>query len=378
MTAAMVNRGPMSEAGRNPLDQYRSMRDFVRTPEPSGNERADEPGARFVVQEHHATALHWDFRLERDGVLVSWAVPKGIPPDPRVNHLAVHTEDHPLSYIDFEGHIPEGEYGGGKVVLWDGGTYECHKWDEREVMVTIHGRRVRGRYVLFRTDGKNWMMHRMDPPDDPGREPMPTDLRPLELPVDGLPSDEEAWSFEATLGTRRVLVASEGGRLRVLTGAGEATTQYPELRLLGRALGAVAVVLEGEVVALGPDGRPDHASLARREEARSDAALRRLAEHFPVTFFAADVVWLEGHGTAALPHRKRRALLEQLELAGPAWQAVPVYPGEGSALLTAATTQGLAGVVARRSEGGYEPESLRFVPAGPAPGSPSGVPAAGS
>ncbi|HSH58921.1 MAG TPA: hypothetical protein VK988_04620, partial [Acidimicrobiales bacterium] len=121
-----------------------------------------------------------------------------------------------------------------------------------------------------------------------------------------------------------------------------------------------------------------HASLARRGEARSDAALRRLAEHSPVTFFAADVVWLEGHGTAALPHRERRALLEQLELAGPAWQAVPVHPGEGSALLTAAATQGLAGVVARRSEGGYEVESLRFVPAGPAPGSPSGVRAAGS
>lgn len=368
----------MGEPGGNPLDQYRSMRDFERTPEPAGREDATAPGARFVVQEHHATALHWDFRLERDGVLVSWAVPKCIPPDPRVNHLAVHTEDHPLSYIDFEGHIPEGEYGGGKVVLWDRGTYDCHKWDEREVMVTIHGQRARGRYVLFRTGGKNWMMHRMDPPEDPGREPMPTDLCPLELPVDHLPADEEAWSFEAALGTQRVLVASEGGRLRVLDAGGEVTSHYPELRLLGRALGAVAVVLEGEVVALGPDGRPDGGSLARRAEARSDAALRRLAEHSPVTFFAADVVWLEGHGTAALPHRERRTLLDQLQLAGPAWQTVPDHPGDGSALLEAVRTQGLAGVVARRIDGGYEPGSLRLIPAGPTPGGPSGVLAAGS
>jgi len=378
MAAVMVNRKLMGDAGANPLGQYRSMRDFERTPEPAGEEGAPETGARFVVQEHHATALHWDFRLERDGVLVSWAVPKGVPPDPRVNHLAVHTEDHPLSYIDFEGRIPEGEYGGGKVVLWDSGTYECHKWDEREVMVTLAGKRARGRYVLFRTGGKNWMMHRMDPPEDPGREPMPSDLRPLDLPVGDLPSDEEAWSFEVALGSQRVLVASEGGRLRVLAGVGEVTTHFPELRLLGRAIGAVAVVLEGEVVALGPDGRPDDASLARRAEARSDAALRRLAEHSPVTFIAADVVWLEGHGTAVLPHRERRTLLDQLDLAGPAWQTVPAHPGDGSALLKATRTQGLAGVVARRSDGGYEPESLRFVAADPAAGGPSGVTAAGS
>jgi len=354
------------------------MRDFERTPEPSGDEGAAGVAARFVVQEHHATALHWDFRLERDGVLVSWAVPKGIPPDPRVNHLAVHTEDHPLSYIDFEGHIPEGEYGGGKVVLWDTGTYHCHKWDEREVMVTLAGKRARGRYVLFRTGAKNWMMHRMDPPEDPGREPMATDLCPLELPVGDLPPDEEAWSFEAALGRRRVLVASEGGRLRVLTTGGEVTAHYPELRLLGRELGAVAVVLEGELVALGSDGRPDDAALGRRIEARSDAALRRLAEHSPVTFFAADVVWLEGHGTTALPHRERRTLLDRLDLAGPAWQAVPAHPGQGSALLGATRAQGLAGVIARRSDGGYEPESLRFVRVDAAPGGPSGATAAGS
>jgi bifunctional non-homologous end joining protein LigD len=378
MVAAMVNRRVMGEAGANPLGQYRSMRDFGRTPEPAGAEGAAETGARFVVQEHHATALHWDFRLERDGVLVSWAVPKGIPPDPRLNHLAVHTEDHPLSYIDFEGHIPEGEYGGGKVVLWDSGTYDCHKWDEREVMVTLAGKRARGRYVLFRTGGKNWMMHRMDPPEDPGREPMPADLRPLDLPEGGLPSDEDAWSFEAALGRQRVLVASEGGRLRVFATGGETTTHYPELRLLGRALGAVAVVLEGEVMALDADGRPDDASLGRRAEARSDAALRRLAEHSPVTFFAADVVWLEGHSTAALPYRERRTLLGRLELAGPSWQTVGAHPGDGSALLKATRTQGLAGVVARRSDGGYESESLRFVPADPAPGGPSGVTAAGS
>ena len=132
------------------------------------------------------------------------------------------------------------------------------------------------------------------------------------------------------------------------------------------------------MVALGDDGRPDDASLARRAEARSDAALRRLSEQSPVTFFAADVVWLEGHGTAALPQLERRTLLDQLGLAGPAWQTVPTHPGDGSALLKATSMQGLAGVVARRSDGGYEPESLRFVPADPTPEGPRRVVSVGS
>src|SRR5579872_7200983 len=124
----------------DPLDRYREIRDFEATPEPAGARAraAEDDQPRFVVQEHHATSLHWDFRLERDGVLVSWAVPKGIPPDPKKNHLAVHVEDHPLSYIDFAGEIPAGEYGGGGVSIWDKGTYEEEKWSDREVMVVLH------------------------------------------------------------------------------------------------------------------------------------------------------------------------------------------------------------------------------------------------
>ncbi|MDP9074456.1 MAG: ATP-dependent DNA ligase, partial [Actinomycetota bacterium] len=160
-----------------PLADYRSMRDFRETPEPAGELGPVPPpspdGTRFVVQEHHATSLHWDLRLERHGVLVSWALPKGVPPDPRVNHLAVHTEDHPLQYLTFHGEIPAGNYGAGSMTVWDTGTYETEKWDDREVMVVFHGSRVNGRHVLFQTRGNQWMIHRMDPPEDPGREVWP-------------------------------------------------------------------------------------------------------------------------------------------------------------------------------------------------------------
>src|SRR5579885_597654 len=124
--ASMISRPDGHDEPVASLREYRRKRDPARTPEPmpKRGRGTKAAGHTFVVQEHHATALHWDFRLERDGVLVSWAVPKGIPPDPKVNHLAVHTEDHPLEYANFEGTIARGEYGGGEVTIWDRGTYE--------------------------------------------------------------------------------------------------------------------------------------------------------------------------------------------------------------------------------------------------------------
>ena len=168
--------GTMRCVAERDLSDYGRRRDSSRTSEPvppaGARHRPSSSGDGFVVQEHHASALHWDFRLERDGVLVSWAVPKGLPPDPKVNHLAVQTEDHPLEYASFEGTIPAGEYGGGVVTIWDHGHYDLEKWTEREVKVVLHGERVNGRFVLFKT-GKNWMIHRMDAPARPGWERLP-------------------------------------------------------------------------------------------------------------------------------------------------------------------------------------------------------------
>src|SRR5688572_22013483 len=197
------------------LDRYRAKRDFTATPEPAGDiaPSAAERTARFVVQEHHARALHWDLRLEHEGALASWAVPKGIPADPGRNGLAVRTEDHPLEYLDFEGDIPEGEYGAGTMRIFDRGTYELHKWREKEVMVTLHGERIRGRYVLFPTSGKNWMIHRMDPPEDPTREPMPESIAPMLARIGPLPPDDGRWAYEVKWDGIRAIGLAEGGRL---------------------------------------------------------------------------------------------------------------------------------------------------------------------
>ena len=188
------------------LKTYRAKRDPAKTPEPMGG--ADDAGgaggpgaARFVIQEHHARALHWDFRLERDGVLVSWALPKGLPVDPKTNHLAVHTEDHPLEYGGFEGDIPKGEYGGGHVDIWDRGTYELEKWTDREVKVVLHGTKAEGRYVLFPTGGKNWMIHRMDPAPE-GFEPMPERIAPMLALAGTMPDGRRRLGLRVQVGRR--------------------------------------------------------------------------------------------------------------------------------------------------------------------------------
>src|SRR4051794_32862597 len=177
------------------LGAYKKKRDLGATPEPGGG-AGEKAGRRFVVQEHHATRLHWDLRLENDGVLASWALPRGVPQHPDENRLAVHTEDHPLEYLNFHGEIPKGEYGAGTMEVWDSGTYEAEKFREGEVIATFQGERISGRYALFATRGKDWLIHRMAPPADPTYEPLPDKLAPMLARSGELPRDESVWGFE--------------------------------------------------------------------------------------------------------------------------------------------------------------------------------------
>jgi bifunctional non-homologous end joining protein LigD len=349
--------GDRAGRGGDRLATYRGMRDPARTPEPvppagplpEGNDDT------FVIQEHHARALHWDVRLERDGVLVSWAVPKGLPLSPKDNRLAVHTEDHPIDYGSFAGDIPAGEYGGGHVVLWDRGRYELEKWTDREVKVVFHGTRTEGRYVFFQTRGRDWMVHRMDGPP-PGWEPLPTGVRPMLATPGPLPSGgRRRWAYELAWGGNRILVAVEGGRVRITDARGdEVGAAYPELRAMGAALGATVCLLDGEVVVLGKDGRPD-AALLRRRPARANAPGAKDAREAPITFLASDLLHRDGRDLTGLPYRSRRQQLEELGLDAGRWSVTPSVPGTGRDARRIARELGLSGVVAKRLTSRYEP-----------------------
>ena len=339
------------------LGRYRAKRDFSDTPEPKGSDHRAAATARFVVQEHDATRLHWDLRLERDGVLVSWAIPNGIPQTPKENRKAVHVEDHPLDYIDFEGEIPAGNYGAGTVKVWDSGTYDCEKWEPKKVIVNFHGLRLQGRYALFEAgSAKDWMIHRMDPPVDPAREPMPARLVPMLAKPGDLPAADERHGFEIKWDGIRAIAYYEPGRFRLESrNLNDITAQYPELRRLGRQLGSRDTVLDGEIVAFDEVGRPSFERLQQRMHLTRDADIRRRAEAFPVTYVLFDVLYLEGHSTMSRTYEERRELLESMGLDGPAWRTPRYHRGQGAALLEASAEQGLEGVVAKRLDSRYAP-----------------------
>ena len=348
------------------LGTYREKRTKA-TPEPPG-EATTAPSSeglpRFVVQEHHATRLHWDLRLEHDGVAVSFAIPNGIPEDPKSNRLAVHTEDHPLEYLEFEGDIPKGSYGAGSMRIWDRGTYETHKFDDAKVEVTFHGERLRGRYGLFplrrrkgEPPGKDWMIHRMDPAEDPDREPMPARVVPmLARLTPELPTDPERWAFEVKWDGVRAVAYSEPGRLRLEARSGnDITSRYPELHRLNRALSSHSAILDGEVVAFDERGRPSFERLQHRMHIASEAQARRLSKGSPVAYVIFDLLWLDGHSLMSLPYEERRAALAELELKGSHWQVPDHVVGDGEALVAATRSQGLEGIVAKRLDSPYEP-----------------------
>ena len=332
---------------RDKLGQYRAKRDFGLTSEPSGEPTEAIDGGRFVIQEHHATRLHWDLRLEHDGVLASWALPRGVPADPDRNRLAVRTEDHPLEYLDFEATIPAGQYGAGRMTIWDRGTYEAEKWEDAKVNVRLHGQRVGGRYALFRTRGDDWLIHRMDPPE-PG-EPLPERFAPMLATPGRMPSDDGKWAFEIHWPGERAIALVDTGHLTLLDADGkDLRPLFPELFAIASELAGLPVALDGVVAVFDEDGSVSAEGLERRLGAANDSQVRRRREEIPATLIIFDLLHAGRESLLELPYEERRARLERLELDGTAWQTPANHRGDGNALREAAKRQGLAGVIGKR------------------------------
>jgi bifunctional non-homologous end joining protein LigD len=327
------------------LTQYRSMRDAAKTPEPVPKAKpAAGQGNTFVIQEHHARRLHYDFRLERDGVLVSWAVPKNLPDTTSVNHLAVHTEDHPLEYGTFEGNIPKGEYGAGKVIIWDSGTYDTEKFNDSaekgEVIVNLHGSRISGRYALIQTNGDQWLAHRMK-----DQKAFDFDEIAPMLATHGSVAALKAsqWAFEGKWDGYRLLVDADRGALRLRSRSGrDVTKEYPELRSLATDLADHHAVLDGEIVALDKSGVPRFNEMQNRSRATR------------VEYWAFDLLHLDGRSLLRARYLDRRKLLETLSSASDL--IVPeLLPGDGAEALEYSGPHGLEGVVAKRRDSTYQP-----------------------
>jgi bifunctional non-homologous end joining protein LigD len=340
------------------LGEYERKRDFAKTAEPAPKRRRKKKGApRFVVQEHSARRLHWDLRLEHDGVAASWAIPNGIPETPEENRKAVHTEDHPLEYLEWEGEIPKGEYGAGTMRISDAGTYELEKWEPEKVMVDFHGERLRGRYALFRAgkDAKDWMIHRIDPPARE-RDPFPENVVPMLARLSALPRDDGDWAVEVKWDGVRAIAYCKPGRLALQTrNLNDVTAQYPEVRRLLRQLGSRDAVLDGELVAFDEHGKPSFERLQQRIHNTDENVVRRRMKSHPVVYVVFDLLYLDGRDLTAEPYSRRREILEGLELAGESWQTPGHSVGHAEELLEASKEQGLEGVMLKRLDSTYAP-----------------------
>lgn len=332
------------KSAANKLDKYRSMRSADRTPEPIPTTTEPQGGNdTFVIQEHHARRLHYDFRLEHDGVLVSWAVPKNIPVDSAQNRLAVHTEDHPLEYATFAGRIPKGEYGGGEVTIWDSGTYELEKWREDEVIVVLHGAKARGRFALIRTKGNQWLMHLMqDAAPDPPAESR--NIAPmLATAGDILDLPDGQWSFEGKWDGFRIVAELAHGSMTLRTRSGnDYSEKFSAVQALADDLADHEVVLDGEVVVFDGNGVSSFEML--QNAGRDD-----------IRFIAFDLLYLDGTSLLRKKYSDRRRLLELLTTGLNSVLVPPRLTGSAADAIAESRERGWEGVVAKRTDSVYQP-----------------------
>ncbi|HEY1755481.1 MAG TPA: DNA ligase D [Bryobacteraceae bacterium] len=395
------------------LEKYVKKRKFDRTPEPAPHRTSHAPHPlQFCVQRHHATHLHYDFRLEVGGALKSWAVPKGPTLDPAHKRLAMMVEDHPLEYGSFEGVIPKGNYGGGSVMLWDRGTYQLlgeltaeQQLAKGDFKFHLTGEKLRGDFALVRTKrgkGNEWLLLKKkdafakpgwdtedyarsvasgltqeeiakgltaaDPPPTavpakslakiPGarKSKMPESVAPMLAQIGkGDPPSGDDWLYEIKWDGVRALCYIDNGKLRMITRNGNRMDrQYPEVAILPHQINAKQAILDGEIAALDAKGIPSFEKLQQRIMVADAAAIALLTRHHPVVLFLFDLLYVDGYDLRGSPLEERKRLLKELLKPNDVIRYSEHFAGTGVDLLAAAKQQGIEGVIGKRASGLYE------------------------
>ena len=395
------------------LKEYGRKRAFDKTPEPEPSEKSSAAGNYFCVQRHDATRLHYDFRLEVNGVLKSWAVPKGPSLEPLAKHLAMHVEDHPLDYGSFEGNIPKGEYGGGSVMLWDRGTYDLlgdapalEQIERGDFKFRLHGEKLRGEFALVlmrgRGKGNEWLLiKKKDAEAKPGwnvedyarsvltgrsqqeiaenlppakgqeptahgaapramptgavKAPMPRSLAPMLASLASRPPTGADWLYEVKWDGVRALCFVDDGALTILSRSGRrCEQQYPELAVLPRQVRASQAILDGEIAVLDEKGRSSFNLIQPRISVGDANAVAHLARSTPVHLFLFDLLYLDGHDLRGVALEERKRLLAEVVTPSDRIHVSDVFTVDGNAMLEAARANGLEGIVAKARGSKYE------------------------
>lgn len=367
------------------LDDYSRKRDFARTPEPSATTQAKE-GKRFVVQRHQARRLHYDLRLEIDGTLKSWAVPKGPTLDPKEKRLAVQVEDHPIEYGEFEGTIPAGNYGAGQVTIWDSGTYEvlgepaaAGQLERGDFKFQLHGSKLLGNFALvkIKSSKKNeWLL--LKKPDFAAQEgwdsedhlepvrskksdlslipgaklaPMPGRIEPMLATLERDVPQGSDWLYEIKWDGYRGLCYFSDGNLRIESRNGNPLNkQFPELEEIRSSISADTAIIDGEIVAFDPAGLPSFGLLQQR----TGFATAKDRTRTPVSLVAFDLLYLNGYDLRDVALSERQRLLRDVVRPGQYVRVSEALSGNGATVLAVAREHGLEGLLAKNADSKYE------------------------
>ncbi|MDQ2679537.1 MAG: non-homologous end-joining DNA ligase [Candidatus Eremiobacteraeota bacterium] len=401
------------------LARYAAKRDFNATPEPAGRKTKPAKQLRYVIQKHHASRLHYDFRLEADGVLKSWAVPKGPSLDPADKRLAMHVEDHPFEYRTFEGIIPKGNYGAGEVIVWDEGNYSLAEGDDPaeeigngKIKFILQGKKLNGEFTLVKIrghqdgDGDPWLLikdkdqyvdlkYKIEKDDrsaksdrtleeikrDPRaphwessrkvaepvkrarvkREPLPKVTSPMLATLVDAAFNDDDWLFEIKWdGYRAICTVGEGGELLLVSRNGlDFLPQFPELSALGAAFGSLPIIIDGEIVSLDEKGRSSFQRLQGSFNRNRPSARSADVKRYPLTFIAFDLLYADGKNLTKQPLEERKALLERLIVDDDLVMYSKHIVGKGCALFDRAQQQQLEGIVGKKRDSTYQQRRSR-------------------
>lgn len=343
---------PKSKKYKSPeqLKTYSKKRDFKKTPEPVGVSSPGS-GSSFVIHRHHASHLHYDLRLEQDGVLKSWAVPRGMPPIPGVKRLAVQTEDHPMEYLIFDGKIPKGQYGGGDMWIYAQGKYRITKDKKDGFYFQLSSQQLSGEFRIYKIKEKEWLMERVDQPQ--------VDM--LHAATEFMLSDSQStppigeYLYELKWDGIRAMIVLEDGQVRIFSrNQNDITKQFPELQIGEKAFRANNAVFDAEIVCLDGAGKPQFKKVIHRLMNKSDSAIEKMAKTTPVYCYVFDCLYLDGRSLINEPLTKRKEWLKDSTRSDTPYR-LSEYVEDGISLFEAAREHSLEGIMAKEKSSKYYP-----------------------
>lgn len=329
------------------LSDYEKKRDFNKTPEPLLSEN-ETPGSRFVIQRHHASHLHYDLRLEQDGVLKSWAIPRGMPPKPGVKRLAVQTEDHPLKYLTFEGEIPKSEYGGGMMWVYATGRYEITKVKKEGFYFRLSGKQMSAEYRIHLMKDKEWLLERVDIPQ---QDFLATPLKPMVAEsAKKVPMGD--YEYEVKWDGIRALIYVNEGELKIYSrNLNDITDQFPELNVPEEAFRINNAIFDSEIVCLDSEGRANFKKVIKRLMTKKN--FDRESKRSPAYCYLFDCLYLDGRSLTSDPWTRRRWwMIDSLRVAETNYR-ISESIEDGKALFNATKKLGVEGIMAKRVDGKY-------------------------